>query len=1247
MSASQPLGDVVSPEHPDDQHSGDPIEPTGEGVPGGSDPDDLEQASLDELIALLGDGAPAPGTPDSSMEPMPEGFDHLFDQPELDAWVRGRSTEVPLTAEELLASERPEIEREPITDRTLLKVLMGPYYIPDEKNDSADADSPGLLKQSDIDAALSASDTEKTEPQLAATGAGSPGAEAQGAEPASGGLFSQEELDAFLNDQVKTYAINTQDFLDGEHPEIEREEIEDTTLLKALLGPDYSAFVGEESSTEDGATPEVYEPNAIASVNPEAVSQGDLDALIEELTDPGGIQESTEAEKAVVPDEPDAGIEIAPVRYDVRSEEEMSSEDKAAPEIVGEDEAGVATGEESSDVVADASAANSDYVLEGDEADEVLDGHDMDEQLGEVAEADASIVATAEHDSDSELVPEAETPVSTREAVGSENVAAGAAQDKGALSQDLLDQLVADAASGEAAPEKKEKPESVTEPETVSSSESTSEDETVAAPEPTLADMASSLAESPDADAEFDETDSDDAPEEQAAARVLLDEFTAGVLQNIAKNKKRAAAAIAATGLVTMSTFFYLYQNRLRPVDDLLAHTTVEVGDLQRTMRRAQELIRIGAPTDAIKLLEPIVEFAPPGSDRTDAEFLLLQAAYESLPAKLNTKQANRMHSAIDALADFAPTHPRVPEALYWKGQVYEREDNPLAARSVYRDASENYVGTEAMDRILLAYAELELQAGNPVQAARHLERLMEDYPGSPLALRARLLRGDAFAAAGDADTARIIYVRAAEDQPGTRIESQAYERLGRLAYTQGEYRNAIRDLETRLEAATTIEGNDTVYLLLAQSYRAIARHQDARDVLNELLRFFPESKVTPLAFVELSRVLSDSGLRKEALRVATETVQRYPSNPAVLRNEGERLAEYGDIRAAARAMLAAHAAGANDPELLLSAGKLFREGGMLDEAHDAFESIETHFSSAPQALEGRIEFAKVLYEQGQITRAFDRLEDLRMTTQAQPAHLLVLAALGELYQETGLLNRAGDIFGQIAATTSEPEMLAKAAIALLEAGEEEEGFNVIKRVNPSRLSDKTAYIFLNEYGDVLLRSDPRAGLEKLEQAYRDYPLQRTATANRKLLEANLVTGRAARARAIVIELQGRVATEQADPIHLETAALLWGDYLYEERDYRAAADAYAMALVPSPPTFGVQTEEEPISSLSTERQWSMYQRANALFELGDYPQSVALYDRLADSSSRWAKEAALRAISARIEQRLRGETLPETRESG
>ncbi|MCH7960288.1 MAG: tetratricopeptide repeat protein [Candidatus Hydrogenedentes bacterium] len=767
-------------------------------------------------------------------------------------------------------------------------------------------------------------------------------------------------------------------------------------------------------------------------------------------------------------------------------------------------------------------------------------------------------------------------------------------------------------------------------------------------PEPTLAELASSLAESPTADAESDETDSEEVSQEPGAvARAQLSEITSRVLENIRKNKIRAAAAMAATALVTFSTFAYLYQNRLRPVDDLLAHTTIEPEDLQRAVRRAQELIRAGAPTDAIDLLEPIVKGAPPGADRTDAQFLLLQAAYESLPAKVNTEQANRMHSDIDALADLAPTHPRVPEALYWKGQVYEREGNPLAARSVYRDAMETYVGTEALDRILLAYAELEMEAGHPVQAAKHLERLMEDYPGSPLALRARLLRGDAFAAAGDADTARIIYVRSAEDHPGTRTESLAYERLGRLAYTQGEYRDAIRDLETRLGAATTIEGNDTVYLLLAQSYRAIARHQDARDVLNELIRFFPESKVTPLAFVELSRVLSDSGLRKEALRVATETVQRYPADPAVLRNEGERLAEYGNIRAAARAMLAAHAAGANDPELLLSAGKLFREGGLLDEARDAFESIETHFSSAPQALEGRIELAKVLYEQGHVSRAFDRLEDLRMTTQAQPAHLLVLAALGELYQETGLLNRAGDIFGQIAATTSEPEMLAKAAIALLEAGEEEEGFNVIERVNPSRLSDKTAYIFLNAYGDVLLRSDPRAGLEKLEQAYRDYPLQRTVTANRRLLEANLVTGRAARARAIVTELQGRVATEQADPSHLETAALLWGDYLYEARDYRAAADAYALALVPSAPTFGVQTEEEPVSSLSTERQWSMYQWANALFELGDYPQSVALYDRLADSSSRWAKEAERRAVSARIEQRLRGETLPETRESG
>ena len=56
----------MSPEHPDDPHSGDPIEPKGEDVPGGSGSDDLEQASLDELIALLGDGASTPDTPDAS-----------------------------------------------------------------------------------------------------------------------------------------------------------------------------------------------------------------------------------------------------------------------------------------------------------------------------------------------------------------------------------------------------------------------------------------------------------------------------------------------------------------------------------------------------------------------------------------------------------------------------------------------------------------------------------------------------------------------------------------------------------------------------------------------------------------------------------------------------------------------------------------------------------------------------------------------------------------------------------------------------------------------------------------------------------------------------------------------------------------------------------------------------------------------------------------------------------------------------
>ena len=225
-----------------------------------------------------------------------------------------------------------------------------------------------------------------------------------------------------------------------------------------------------------------------------------------------------------------------------------------------------------------------------------------------------------------------------------------------------------------------------------------------------------------------------------------------------------------------------------------------------------------GRHAEAAAHLKEAIESAPEtSSDIPDARYLYLEAAFESLPEAIRTTDANAMHSEIDRLVSETRGHPRAPEALVWKAQVYFREDNALAARAEYRSILDGFGNASNTDDVLLRLGQLELDTERPVQAARYLRQLIRNYPTSALVPRGRLLLGEALADAGDTDGARGAFIRLAEDHAETPIGALAFEHLGELALDTGDYAGAIRELEVRLETATSIEGNDRVYLVLAR----------------------------------------------------------------------------------------------------------------------------------------------------------------------------------------------------------------------------------------------------------------------------------------------------------------------------------------------------------------------------------------------------------------------------------------------
>jgi tetratricopeptide (TPR) repeat protein len=688
--------------------------------------------------------------------------------------------------------------------------------------------------------------------------------------------------------------------------------------------------------------------------------------------------------------------------------------------------------------------------------------------------------------------------------------------------------------------------------------------------------------------------------------------------------RARFFAAAAAAVIVGGGTYLYLSSHPLRTPQDLRGLETTSIRPLAHAVRVANAYIEEGDYARALAELEAPLTHARPSQERTAAEYVYTEAAFRALPADAPDQTLDQLHDRIDMLVQGARSHPRAAEALVWKAELYQRQRLPSAATAVYREIIRNYGLAPNLDDVLYDAAANALSMEDYETGAGYLQRLLTDHPGSRLAGPAKLLLGDAYNGAGQRDSARVIYIQIAEANATVPLGAEAYARLGTLAHDEGRYQDAITLLETRRQMATTLQGNEQVYLTLAKAYRGAQNPAEAEVVLRELIDFFPENPYTPEAYVELSQVLEERGFRQEALRLARRAATTYPRIPLVLRNHGEITGHAGFHAEAAEAFIAAEAAGAKDPGVLLRAAGHFHKTQNLPRAVAAYEQVLVHYATRPEALEAGIALAKLDYEQNRLSKAIERLENLATVTQGRPHRVPVLTTLAGLYAGLGMDQRAGQIYGQIAAVTSDPELLAQAATALLRAGHLDEGLRVAARVERSKVSPEKAYALLMQQGLTLLRADPERGLGLMEEAYASYPESHDAGWGQRLLEAYLTSDRSAYARRLVMDLHAKA---QHDPSHLPDlvrAAVTWGDFLYDRQDYRAAADAYALIPADRAATF-------------PEGDWALFQRANALLQISDFEGSIRLFDAIAAGKGPWAREAATKAKYARVEQRLRG----------
>ena len=1110
--------------------------------------------------------------------------------------------------EQLTKGKRPEIIKEAIQDPKVLDRLMvggvDGALDPVPKADDSDEGDSDFVDQDDIDA-----------------------------------LIAKQIADLKADDEVPL----DRSFFEGERPVIELEELEEPELLNKLLGETLENPASLRQDDTDSLIAELGEKDA--QEDESKFGQDDIDTLLL------GTASETKADEGPATQDADDALIADAVGDDTPANAGPASQDDidalllggdsgdAASEPAIVDDAPVsqddidalllgASGADEPDATPDAehleslieaelktlSSEDEESLLKAGESHEILDSVDMEDRLDAAAEQSLTSKFDDQLDADmaviaddtpitAESVPPEEVSPETLQEVGGENIVAAADMDSSEVEEeeayagdDVMDEVAAPAPVDDLL----------------------EEDEDYVRPNFKRRQWLHELAKVPPV-----------------------------VVQMVKDQPYRALTGMAAGVIAMITAFLIMSANEYRPVSEYASIVLDEGSHLRRAMTSAEILIEDREYAEAAATLEKALLDANPKSPLyLDAEYIQLEAEMKMQAATVSPRTANRLHSKIDRIVTESPLHPKRPEALFWKGQLYAKEGNLQAARVEYRELLRNESQADNLHRVLLALGELELKTNRPVNAAEYLQELRRSYPGTAEAARGRLLLGDALVAAGDPESARVTYINVAENDPGGQLGADAFSRLGELALDSGEYEMAIRELEGRLSRSSTVDGNDGVTLLLGKAYRAVGRYEDAKNLLQGLIDFFPASEITPLARIELSQVMNDLGLGREAVRYATQTTQIYPDNQEVLRNAGELLALHGDALDAARALIAAHSAGVGDPELLLSAGRLFLKSGSKDRAEQVFRQLSEDYARTRQGLLGHIELAKILYDKGNVSEALERLETLSKTANSSARKLPVLAALGEMYGKMGLNSKVAQVYGEAAALSDEPDVVAESVVALVNSGSRDEALMLAQNVDVQQLESTLAYDYLNAVGRATMLKDAREGLGYLEQAHASYPDSRTADGVQRLLEANLSLNRSARARAILAELDTRVAERENafERPRLERAAITYGNFLFDRGDYRAAADAYALAL--DSQIVGT-TDDVPDMALSEQQLWSLFQLANAKFKLSEFGDSIRLYERVAGSSSEWAEEASTKLESARLEQRLRGRARTEARNAG
>jgi len=1010
-----------------------------------------------------------------------------------------------------------------------------------------------------------------------------------------------------------------------------------------------------DESSKPAAELESEVPDAEKAGEPpsDVPTEGDLAA--DSVPEPEEEVSSVSDQPAVEQSEPDAGpAETEPVSEKTGSDDVLDESSKPAAELESEvpetekvagpndqtsDETSPAMEESSSDVEAlmedplyvamakgtssPAAAADEGVAAETEEvptSDE--DGampEDAEAPAAEpVSEPSAEVASDIEPESAGE--PGVESGQDTEEVAAEESVPQAEAEQEGP-------EVSLDETDAEPEPETDEvaAEESVPQAEAEQEGPEIALDETDAEPEPEVDEaVAAETVPQPEIEQEAKEvaaepsgeTVAEPGPEKEPVGRriraVLL---TPRVLTSL-------VAGIAAA----LVSYAVLSLHVVRSPESLVGQLS-EKQTAAESFARARSLAADGVIDQAVALLDRVIEREQPSSERTDMLYLAAELADGLAGPEPDGMTLEHLRLRYEAALTENADHPRTPSALHRLGVIYMKQRNFEAARKQFQDIVTTFPDYTDMDDVQISIAESHFLEGANRVAERQLLRMIPSGMRAKSRIRADVLLGRVLEAGGKTESAEEVYARLAKQNPGTQAAATSIERLAGLAVQRADYASAVKLLEGLIGDTTDVASNDRLVLELAKAYYAQKDYRRAENRCRDLMELFPDSSYTAEAVALLSRTLAARGRLAEAEQIAVEGTVRFPERAALV----EALADLCFDREDFDNALTYYARAVKlEPDRLNTRFQMGESAMKLEQYGTAVNAFAIVSHTEP--VRGRIQYqahlrlADTYLAAGSADRAIESLLSYLTEFATQERRRPILRRLAQVYSELGLNADAARVFEQIAGSSTTDEILIDAASAYSLAGEWNRARLLLDRANIDNMSSATAYRAMLLKGELMRQiGDLRGSIVHLADAHSRYPEARTLAGMSVLLDAYLDDYKTASARTLIKDAREWAAQNGSTDAFAAGPYLHWGDYLFEQGDYKRAADVFSEI-----------THETKAAAEAQE--WAQYQYANCQFNLEQFSEAERLYTQFVEQykQSLWVKAAQTKIQYAAVERRLR-----------